>query len=248
MAGESFLADGYRLSRELKRAWGPRLARLAVGLVHIASAFIWFGTIFYVHLMIGPRSLSSGLPKAEMRLGRLAVAATGLSGLALTLWRIKGLEELWTTTFGLVWLVKVGLFAVMVLIAVVTTTTVNRRLGQGPGEGWNGTAPADGREGRPAHLKVEEVWYDVSQSPLWPEGLHMARHRAGQDLTAELAGAPHGPEVLAKLPRLDPVPESRPRAERPVVGLFRALVVAATVCAGLILLCLAYWRWGPPLV
>ncbi|MBU1420599.1 MAG: cytochrome b5 [Proteobacteria bacterium] len=44
--------------------------------------------------------------------------------------------------------------------------------------------------------------YDVSGSKLWKTGEHMKRHHAGTDLTSELAGAPHGPEMLERFPQV----------------------------------------------
>lgn len=52
----------------------------------------------------------------------------------------------------------------------------------------------------------DEIWcayqaiiYDVSASRLWRMGKHY-EHWAGQDLTAELADAPHADWVFAKFP------------------------------------------------
>ncbi len=51
----------------------------------------------------------------------------------------------------------------------------------------------------------EEIWvaykglvYDVSGSRLWRTGLHYGLHWAGQDLTKELADAPHTDQVFAR--------------------------------------------------
>lgn len=53
-----------------------------------------------------------------------------------------------------------------------------------------------------------EIWvayqnniYDVSESRLWFNGMHY-EHWAGQDLTAELADAPHGDQVFSKFERV----------------------------------------------
>lgn len=58
----------------------------------------------------------------------------------------------------------------------------------------------DGKEGRPAYIAHEGRVFDVSKSRLWPRGTHMGRHRAGSDLSADIAAAPHGPEVLERYP------------------------------------------------
>ena len=50
---------------------------------------------------------------------------------------------------------------------------------------------------RPAYVACRGLVYDLSASPEWRGGLHRNLHWAGQDLTAELADAPHGIEALA---------------------------------------------------
>lgn len=42
--------------------------------------------------------------------------------------------------------------------------------------------------------------YDVTLSRLWRSGLHYGLHWAGQDLTAELADAPHSDQVFLRFP------------------------------------------------
>ena len=50
-----------------------------------------------------------------------------------------------------------------------------------------------------------EIWiaykglvYDVTSSSLWRTGLHYGLHWAGQDLTEELADAPHTEQVFSR--------------------------------------------------
>ena len=57
---------------------------------------------------------------------------------------------------------------------------------------------ADGSEGKPVYVAYEGRVFDVSLSQKWKTGRHMGRHTAGRDLTAELAAAPHGTEVLER--------------------------------------------------
>jgi len=57
----------------------------------------------------------------------------------------------------------------------------------------------DGREGRAALVAFKGRVYDVTESRLWKEGLHMALHRAGGDLTEHLPMAPHGEEVFDRV-------------------------------------------------
>jgi len=62
-------------------------------------------------------------------------------------------------------------------------------------------ADCDGSDGKRVCVAVDGVVYDVSASRLWKGGLHMKRHRAGRDLSADIAAAPHGREVLEKVTR-----------------------------------------------
>jgi predicted heme/steroid binding protein/uncharacterized membrane protein len=63
-------------------------------------------------------------------------------------------------------------------------------------------AQKDGKEERPVYIAYEGRIYDVSQSSLWKTGLHMRRHSSGKDLTADMGGDPHGPEVLQRYPQI----------------------------------------------
>ena len=76
-------------------------------------------------------------------------------------------------------------------------------------------AECDGSSGKPACVAVDGVVYDVSASRLWKGGLHMKRHRAGGDLSADIAAAPHGKEVLEKVSRAG-VLNKETSSERPM--------------------------------
>ncbi len=60
----------------------------------------------------------------------------------------------------------------------------------------------DGKEGRPIYIAYKGKVYDVTNSKLWKNGLHMKRHHAGGDLTADLQGAPHEADVLERYPQI----------------------------------------------
>ncbi|KPJ87292.1 MAG: cytochrome B5 [Spirochaetes bacterium DG_61] len=51
-----------------------------------------------------------------------------------------------------------------------------------------------------AYIAYKGKVYDVSQSFLWRRGSHQVLHEAGKDLTRELEEAPHGPELLERVP------------------------------------------------
>lgn len=55
-----------------------------------------------------------------------------------------------------------------------------------------------GDRGRPCLVAYRGVVYDLSGCPKWRGGLHEGLHFAGQDLTDELAEAPHAAEVFTR--------------------------------------------------
>jgi predicted heme/steroid binding protein len=54
----------------------------------------------------------------------------------------------------------------------------------------------DGQSGRPAYVALNGKVYDVSDSPMWIDGDHLAEHMAGADLSSEIDGAQHDESVL----------------------------------------------------
>ncbi len=242
--GEAFAAGGYRWPvpegvEARPRAPGPRLLRVALGFVHLTTAVVWFGTIFYVHLVLRPRYAVGGLPRTELRIAWVSVLLLGLTGVFLTVYRFPSLSLLIESRTGQLLLVKVGLFAFLVLSAGLASVFLSPRLRR-LRVAWQRN---DGREGRPAWVVVEGRAYDVSASPAWKEGSHFRRHQAGSDLTDALAGAPHGAEkleafeatVLADADNLEKAPEVRLLYLMAYVNLFVAVGV---------LLVISVWRWG----
>jgi len=60
----------------------------------------------------------------------------------------------------------------------------------------------DGKDGKPVYVVHEGKVYDVTESKLWRNGVHMRRHNAGNDLTTDFKAAPHGREVLERYPQV----------------------------------------------
>jgi predicted heme/steroid binding protein len=58
----------------------------------------------------------------------------------------------------------------------------------------------NGKNNMPAYIAFKGKVYDVSHSFLWRKGTHQVLHEAGRDLTKELEEAPHGPELLKRVP------------------------------------------------
>jgi predicted heme/steroid binding protein/uncharacterized membrane protein len=60
----------------------------------------------------------------------------------------------------------------------------------------------NGENGRPIYVAYKGRVIDVTGSKMWRGGMHMKRHAAGQDLTAEIQDAPHDIEVLDRYPQV----------------------------------------------
>ncbi len=60
----------------------------------------------------------------------------------------------------------------------------------------------DGNDGRPVYVAYKGKVYDISDSKLWRNGLHMKRHHAGRDMTVDIQGAPHEHDVLERFPQV----------------------------------------------
>jgi predicted heme/steroid binding protein len=58
----------------------------------------------------------------------------------------------------------------------------------------------NGKDGAPAYIACKGKVYDVSASFLWQNGRHQVVHNAGEDLTDALEQAPHGADMLERLP------------------------------------------------
>jgi len=73
----------------------------------------------------------------------------------------------------------------------------------------------NGDNGKSIYVAHQGKVYDVSNSKMWKGGLHMKRHHAGNDLTTDIKGAPHGPELLEKYPQVGVLKEETPEREIP---------------------------------
>ncbi|GFO56757.1 hypothetical protein GMSM_37640 [Geomonas sp. Red276] len=231
-----------------------RALHLVVGYLHLLTAFLWFGTILYVHLVLKPAYAAGGLPKGEVRVGLLSMAVMGVTGVILTKFRLGHPAMMLESRFGLLLLTKIILYLVMVVSALVVVLVIGPRL-KGKKKGGaplpsGGELSAeelaffDGKEGHPAYLAFEGKVYEATASRLWKGGLHMGRHQAGQDLTEALKGAPHGAEKVLALPAVGTLVRQgaakAPLHER--VFFFMAYMNLTIVF--LITLVISLWRWG----
>ena len=102
-------------------------------------------------------------------------------------------------------------------------------------------AQNNGQNGRPAYVAVNGTIYDVTESPRWQNGLHPPDHQAGQDLTEELASAPHVRAVVERFPVVGTL-EAEAEASAPTTGgsgkITVGIIIAAVVLAIVVFLLL----------
>ncbi len=87
-------------------------------------------------------------------------------------------------------------------------------------------ASFNGENGLPIYIAYEGRVFDVTASKFWRGGMHMKRHPAGRDLTAEMSAAPHDMSVLDRYPQVGVLVPSAPAshpASEPAQGLPPAL-------------------------
>ena len=58
----------------------------------------------------------------------------------------------------------------------------------------------DGKDGRPAYTAYDGKVYDATGNHEFRNGLHSGIHPCGVDLTDEMLDAPHGDDVMDRLP------------------------------------------------
>jgi len=267
--GIGFVRNGYRYpipERILNKAiliGKPfyRVLRLVLGYIHLTAACVLVGAIFYVHIIINPKSLV-GIPKGETLLGFSCMSTLAVTGVFLTWYRIDSFSSFFISRFGVLLLVKIALFILLVSIALVAIKVIGKRMlekAQPPraleasaGRGLDNLSQYDGQEGRPAYIRYKDSIYDVTKSEKWKEGMHFRRHPAGRDLTQSIEGAPHGEEVFSGIPVVAKIAEglreSRGETSKGLRQFFIAAASVNMIIVFLILLCVGAWKWGLPAV
>jgi predicted heme/steroid binding protein/uncharacterized membrane protein len=85
-------------------------------------------------------------------------------------------------------------------------------------------AQYNGENGKPVYIAHAGKVYDVSASKLWKTGSHMKRHRSGQDLTTDIQGAPHPPDVLERYPQVGVLKKAQDAADQRIPAALAALL------------------------
>jgi predicted heme/steroid binding protein len=252
-AGEDF-EEGLKM-KGLYRPLRPiqKVVRLIIGYFHLLTAIAWFGTIFYVHILLKPAYAAKGLPRGELILGWVGIIVLSVTGVLLTISRIPTWKMFYTTRFGILLSIKILLFMIMVASAAIVTFVI------GPKMRKKKTRPLlqkkdrltledlqhfDGKENRPTYFAYCGKVYDVSSSKLWRDGTHLKKHQAGNDLTDILKTAPHGEDRILKMPE---VGELLPIGAEVEISAFEKgfylMAYMNLIFVFLITFIIALWRW-----
>lgn len=247
-----FLGAGSTTATDSAPVAASHWFRLVVGYLHILFGFFWFGTILYVHLILKPGYASQGLPRGEVKLGLVSILVMGVTGAILYAYRIPSFDTLLSTRFGILLLIKIGLYLIMVGSALFAVFFLGPRLRrkQVATKASNSgdlsraeLAQFDGKEGRPAYFAYQGVIYDATNSPRWKNGTHMGRHQAGCDLTEVLGQAPHGKDKVLVMPKVGKLRGEKAGGLTPPQKLFYTMAYMNLGFVFLIILILACWRW-----
>ena len=229
---------------EGETAGGPLLSlpgwvRVLLLWAHLVGMVAWLGAIVFVHVVQSPRIAGQGIPRGYLKLAWPSLVTVGGSGLLLTLNDVTALGTIPDSRWGRILLGKIAVYLVLVGVATLATFVISPRLRRladtaaGHPLKAHDHYKADGR----VTIAYEGRVYDVSTSKLWREGRHARRHEAWRDLTAEMANAPHGPEVLEHFPVLLGGSASTPRPVRA----FLVLAYSNLALVLLVLLLVAAW-------
>ncbi len=238
---------GFRVITPIKKS-----VKFLLGYLHILAAFLWFGTILYVHLLLKPAYAEKGLPKGEVLLGIVSMAVVGITGILLTFSKIKGIGVLFSSTWGIVLSLKILIYLIMVLSALVIVLFIGRKLKETVANTKfpeNGVfdpmtlSGFDGKDGRQALIAYKGKVYDVSDMHHWKNGLHM-KHLAGGDQTESLPKAPHGEEKLEDLKIVGSYDSSMKPPKNIHQRIFYFVAYMNLFFVFLVLFIISFWRWG----
>lgn len=238
---------GYRVLGPIRKS-----VRLVIGLLHIVASFLWFGTILYVHIMLRPGYAARGLPKGEVALGLISMIVVGVSGILLTISRVRSIDVLYSSQWGKLLSVKIIFYIIMVSSALFTVFFVGPKLKKGKIKAKIPDSKIfdpltllafDGKGEAPAYIAFQGKVYDVSNLKLWKNGVHM-KHQAGHDLTNSIAKAPHGEEKLEKLPVVGTYDATLNPPKTFAQKAFYFIAYMNLIIVFIVLFVIAYWRWG----
>jgi len=251
--GEDFKED--LRTKGLYRPLHPfqKVVRLIIGYLHLLTAIAWFGTIFYVHILLKPAYAAKGLPKGELILGWSSMIIMAITGTLLTISRIPTWNMFYTTRFGILLSIKIILFMIMVTTAAIVTFIIGPKIrklrNQIPAQPktrmtLDDLQQFDGAENRPSYFAYQGKIYDVCLSKVWRGGIHFKKHHAGDDLTDILKTAPHGEDKILKMPVVAELAPLDIKLEKPThEKVFYFMAYMNLIFVFLITFVIALWRW-----
>src|SRR4030066_1884435 len=251
--GENFKED--LRAKGLYRPLGTvqKVIRLMIGYLHLLTAIAWFGTIFYVHILLKPAYAAKGLPRGELILGWSGIIILSITGTLLTISRIPAWKMFYTTRFGMLLSVKIVLFLIMAASAVVVTFVIGPRIRKQKAQisaqpktrmTLDDLQHFDGAENRPAYFAYKGKVYDVCLSKAWKGGSHFKNHHAGDDLTDILKTAPHDEDKILKMPVIAELVPLETKIEKPGhEKVFYFMAYMNLIFVFLITFIIALWRW-----
>jgi len=229
-----------------------RLLNVVLYFLHIPFGVAWVGLFLYTFAPSVRKKAPAVLPKSYVRQMIYGAVVVLVTGPMMVAFRMKMVPDLFRTRFGLLLLIKVA--AVLVLLAstvsllwygTVVLARRYRRLAKAMGKGSVlELTPEDlelfsGRDKRKALVAVGGRLYDVTGRDLWRRGIHPGGHRAGGDLTADLAKAPHGREVFDRVTQVGELNEpAASKGKRPLSW----AVMSGLTASVIILMVVALWR------
>lgn len=236
------------------RVIGPikKTVRFFIGALHIVAAFLWFGTILYVHIMLRPGYAARGLPRGEVALGLATMTLVGITGIFLTISKIRSLNVLYESMWGIMLSIKIFFFCVMVLSAFYVVLFIGPKLKRGtkkanlPKDGIFDPltlSAFDGKEGRDAYIAYKGNVYSVTGLKMWKNGIHM-KHLSGADLTDMLPKAPHGEEKIEGLKKAGTYNAALKPPKNFEQKAFYVVAYMNLTFVFMVLFVIAYWRWG----
>jgi predicted heme/steroid binding protein/uncharacterized membrane protein len=251
--GENFKGDLKAKGLYRPLSTFQKVVRLFIGYLHLLTAIAWFGTIFYVHLLLKPAYAAKGLPKGELIIGWTGIIILSVTGFLLTISRIPTWEMFYTTRFGILLSVKILLFMIMVATAFIVTFIIGPKIKKRKAQPFPQKKDRftlgdlqyfNGKENRPAYFAYKGKVYDVSSSKPWKDGTHFNKHRAGDDLTDILKTAPHGEDKVLKMPEMGELLPMGTKVEKPPhEKVFYFMAYMNLVFVFLITFIIALWRW-----
>lgn len=244
IGGGELTENGIAYKQTISGKGLKRVVRFVIYYIHLLFAIMWFGTILYVHIILKPGYAAKGLPKGELFLGWLSIFVMLITGVFLTIFRFSNHQEIISTRFGLILLLKILFFALMVISALFVTTVLGpkmrKRIKQTKAP--DSLEFYDGKDGKKAYVGYNGKIFDVTESKLWKNGVHMGRHHAGADMTDALKQAPHKDDVLLRFPEAN-VNLVKSKKEEKTIKVFYFIAYTNLAFVFIIIFLIALWKW-----